>query len=82
MAMQFRLYPGHENGCGHPNDCPHLGGAAVGMLVQIANTGESSRLYIHRQLDAERKRNSELVAEVVRLEEALEQTRLELRLER
>ncbi len=80
--MQFGFYTGHENGCGHPNDCPHLGGTAVGMLVQIASTGESSRLYIHRQLDAERKRNSGWVAEVVRLEDALEQARLELRLER
>jgi transposase len=82
MTMQFSFYPGHERGCGHPNDCPHLGGAAVGMLVQIANTGEESRLWIHRQFDAERKRNSELVAEVVRLEKALEQAQLELRLER
>ena len=80
--MQFSFYPGHERGCGHPNNCPHLGGAAVGMLVQIVNTSEDSRLSIHRHFDAERKRNSELVAEVVRLEKALEQAQLELRLER
>ena len=80
--MQFVFYPGHENGCGHPRECPHLGGASVGHLVHIVNTSEDSRLYVHRQLDAERERNSKLVAEVLRLEQALEQARLELRLER
>ena len=80
--MQFGFYPDHENGCGHPRECPHLGGASVGHLVHIVNTSEDSRLYVHRQLDAERERNSKLVAEVLRLEQALEQARLELRLER
>ena len=80
--MQFGFYPGHENGCGHPRDCPHLGGASVGHLVQIVNSSENSRLYVHRQLDAERERNTKLVADVVRLEKALKQAQLELRLER
>jgi transposase len=82
MTMQFSFYPGHERGCGHPNDCPHMGGAGVGMLVQLVNTAEDSRMYLHRQLDAERQRSSELVADVLRLEEELKQARLELRLER
>ena len=81
MTMQFVFYPGHENGCGHPRDCPHLGGASVGHLVHIVNTSEDSQLYVHRELDAQRKRNSELVTEVLRLEKALEQAQLELRLE-
>ena len=68
MTMQFGFYPGHENGCGHPRDCPHLGGASVGHLVQMVNSSESSRLYVYRQLDAERERNSQLVADVMRLE--------------
>ena len=80
--MQFGFYPGHENGCGHPRDCPHLGGASVGHLVQIVNSSENSRLSVHLQLDAERERNSKLVADVVRLEKALKQAQLELRLER
>ena len=67
--MQFGFYPGHENGCGHPRDCPHLGGASVGHLVHIVNSSENSRLLVHRQLDAERERNSKLVADVLRLEE-------------
>ena len=80
--MQFGFYPGHENGCGHPRDCPHLGGASVDHLVHIVNSSENSRLLVHRQLDAERERNSKLVADVLRLEKALKQAQLELRLER
>ena len=80
--MQFGFYPGHESGCGRPRECPHLGGASVGYLVHIVNASEDSRLSIHRQLDAQRQRNTKLVAEVERLEKALEQARLELRLER
>ena len=50
--------------------------------MQIVNSGEASRLGAYRQLDAERKLTSQLVAEVERLEKALEQAKLELRLER
>ena len=82
MTMQFGFYPGHESGCGHPRDCPHLGGASVGYLVHLVNTSEDSRLCVHRQLDAERKRSSELFAENPRLEKKVEQLKLELRLER
>jgi transposase len=80
--MHFSHYPGHDDGCGHCNRCPHIGGASVGMLVQIVNTGEDSRLNLHRQLDAERKCTSELVGENTRLEEELAQAKLELKLER
>ena len=80
--MHATYYPGHEHGCGHSNSCPHIGGASLGMLVQLANTGEEQRRYLHRQLDGRDKSNSELVAQVVRLEAELEQVKLELRLER
>ncbi|MEM9413644.1 MAG: hypothetical protein AAGA30_21230 [Planctomycetota bacterium] len=80
--MQFGFYPGHQSGCGYPRECPHLGGASVGHLVHIVNTSEDSRLDVHRQLDAERERNAKLVVEVESLEKALEQAKLELRLER
>ncbi|MDA7541353.1 hypothetical protein N8639_00780 [bacterium] len=73
--MQFGFYPDHESGCGHPKSCPHLGGASAGMLVHIVNTSEENRLHFQRRLNAERERNSELVAEVLRLEKALEQAR-------
>ena len=45
--------------------------------MHIVNTSEDSRLNVFRQLDAEGERNSELVAEVLRLEKTLEQTQLE-----
>lgn len=80
--MQFCYQPGHESGCGHSNHCPHLGGASVGMLVHLVNTSEGSRLVVHQQLDAERERISKLVEENSRLEEALAQAKLELKLER
>ena len=64
------------------DDTPHLLGAAVGMLVQTANTGEEERRNLHRQLDAKGKSTSELVADVLRLEKELEQTKLEVRLKR
>ena len=47
---------------------------------QISRTRRSAGL--HRAIDAERKRNSELVAEKLRLEQELAQAKLELKLER
>ena len=35
--MQFCFYPRHEHGCPNVSHCPHLGGAALGTLVSIAN---------------------------------------------
>ena len=80
--QQFCYQPGHEHGCGHSNCCPHLGGASVGMLVQITNTSGKTTLQLHLQLDSERKRISGLVDENQRLENELQQAKLELKLER
>ncbi|MBI2480043.1 MAG: hypothetical protein HYV60_15860 [Planctomycetia bacterium] len=80
--MQFCFYPQHEHGCPHVSHCPHLGGAALGTLVWNANTSGDTIAGLHRSLDAERKRNSQLVEENLQLEEALKQAKLELKLER
>lgn len=80
--MQFCFYPQHEHGCPHVSHCPHLGGAAVGTLVWNANTSDDTIAGLHRSLDAERKRNAQLVEENLQLEEALKQAKLELKLER
>ena len=59
-----------------------LAALPVGYLVHFVNASEDSRLNVVRQLDAKRERNSELVKEVLRRENALEQTQLELQLGR
>ena len=80
----FRLpfYPKHEYGCPQVKHCPHLGGASLGTLVLAASDHSERFAQLHRQLDAERERCSELYAETVRLNEKVEQLKLELRLER
>lgn len=80
--MHFCFYPKHEHGCPHVSHCPHLGGAALGTLVSIANTSGGTIDRLHKTIDIERKRNAELVEENLRLEKALEQAKLELKLER
>lgn len=80
--MQFCFYPKHEHGCPHVSHCPHLGGAALGSLVSIANASSDTVDGLHKTLDAERKRHAKLVEENLRLEKALEQAKLELKLER
>ena len=51
-------------------------------LVLNANTSGDTIAGLHRSLDAERKRNAQLVEENLQLEEALKQAKLELKLER
>jgi len=79
--MQFCFYPNHEFACPDVSHCPHLGGAALGTLVSIANTSGDSIDNLHRRLDAERERNTKLVEENLKLEEELEQVKLELKRE-
>lgn len=80
--MQFCFYPTHEHDCSNVSHCPHVGGAAIGSLVMIANHSGTTIAELHCRLDAEREVNSRLVAENLRLEKALHQAKLELKLER
>lgn len=80
--MQFPFYPKHEHACPNVGHCPHLGGAALGTFVQIANGSGDTLSWLHRTLDGERKRNTELVDENLRLEKELAQANRELKLER
>jgi hypothetical protein len=82
MPMQFCFYPQHEFACPNVSHCPHLGGAALGTLVSIANSSGDTIEGLHKIIDAERKRNAKLVEENLRLEKELEQAKLELKLER
>ena len=80
--MQFSFYPKHEDGCPNVSHCPHLGGAAIGTLVRIANHSGGAISGLHKKVDAERKRSERLVEENLRLKKELEQAKLELKLER
>jgi transposase len=80
--MAFCFYPKHEFSCPQLSHCPHLGGAALGTLVQLANESGDSHDRLHRQLDATRKSVSDLVAENQALKREVERLKLELKLER
>ena len=80
--MNFCFYPKHEFACPKVSHCPHLGGAALGTLVLIANSSGDTIGNLHKRLDAERKRITRLVEQNLKLEAELEQAKLELKLER
>ncbi|MEI6540819.1 MAG: hypothetical protein WCO86_15045 [Planctomycetota bacterium] len=80
--MRFSFYPQHEHNCPNVSHCPHLGGAALGTLVLLANEQELSRRAMHASLDAARARGDRLFEENQRLQKELDQVKLELKLER
>src|SRR5262245_6672171 len=82
MPMEFCFYPRHEYACPQLGHCPHLGGAALGLVVQVANENGEYLDSLHRQLDDARRSVSELLAELESQRKELEQVKLELRLER
>ena len=45
--MPFSFYPKHAHNCPNVSHCPHLGGAALGTLVLLANEQELSRRALH-----------------------------------
>ena len=79
--MGFSFYPNHEHKCPNISHCPHLGGAALGTLVLLANEQELSRRALHSAIDAERARGDRLFAENQRLQKELDQVKLELKLD-
>lgn len=80
--MSFCFYPRHEYACPHVSHCPHLGGAALGTLVQAADKSGEYLEMLHGQLQNERDSVAKLLSRVELLEQQLEQAKLELRLER
>ena len=80
--MTILFYPQHEYGCPHVSHCPHLGGAALGILVLRANENRESRECLFKMLDGERERNARLEEENEQLKTELQQVKLELKLER
>ena len=80
--MHFCFYPRHEYACAHVGHCPHLGGAALGSVVDAANENGDYLEMLHGPLDAERRTVAKLLLELETLRKELEQVKLELRLER
>jgi transposase len=80
--MEFPFYPKHESGCGHPNHCPHAGGASIGTLIHFAHESTEYLSSLQRTIDAERKRSCELFNELEDVRYQLAQVKLELKLER
>jgi len=79
MPMQFCFYLTHEHRCPNVIHCLHLGVAALGIWVVIANTSGGTIDRLLQAVDIERKRNTKIVEENLRLQEDLEQAKLELR---
>jgi regulator of replication initiation timing len=80
--MNFCFYPKHEFACPQLMQCPHLGGAALGEVVHVANDSDDTIDLLYRQLDAARQSVSDLVAENETLKREIERLKLELKLER
>ena len=82
VDMEFCFYPNHDHGCPHVGHCPHLGGAALGTLVDAASENGQMHDMLYGQLDNARESVSELLEENEQLKKQLEQAKLELKLER
>jgi transposase len=82
MPMEFCFYPTHEYACPQVQHCPHLGGAALGTLVNAASDHDQYLRMLLGQLDFERERSTKLFEENVQLQDQIRQLRLELKVER
>jgi transposase len=82
MPMQFAFYPNHEYHCPRISYCPHLGNAALGTVVNLANQNQLERDATFRTIEAQREQISNQLAEIQRLQYELAQAKLELKLER
>lgn len=80
--MGFLFYPKHEHGCPHVGHCPHLGGAALGTLVNLANANRDVYQAQLRTIDQQRETLAEQRQRIEELEKQVEQLKLELKLER
>lgn len=80
--MGFPFYPKHEYGCEHVGHCPHLGGAALGSVVLLANHNHDTYQAQLRTIDQLREEDSRKYQRIVELELQVEQLKLELKLER
>jgi transposase len=80
--MHFVFYPKHDYRCPHVSHCPHLGGAALGTLVDAADQQTEWTDALHRQIDALRAENTATHDKIEKLTARIEQLERELKAER
>jgi transposase len=80
--MSFVFYPKHEYGCPHVSHCPHLGGAALGTLVDAADEQTEWTDSLLRQIDSLRAENTAKSHRLVEQAARIEQLERELKAER
>ena len=80
--MHFIFYPEHQYGCPHVSHCPHLGGAALGTLVDAADRQIEWTDVQNRQLDALQAENTAKRHKIEELSARIEQLERELKAER
>ena len=80
--MHFVFYPRHEYGCPHVSHCPHLGGAALGFLVNAADEQTEWTDSLLRQVDSLREENTAKYHKIEALTAENEQLKRELKAER
>jgi hypothetical protein len=80
--MHFCFHPNHEYACPHVGDCPHLGGAALGLLVRAADYSTEWLNSLLRQIDNLRAQNEAKSRKIDELSGRNEQLERELKAER
>ena len=80
--MHYCFYPKHEYRCPHVNHCPHLGGAALGTLVDAADEQTEWMDALNRQVDSLRAENTVKYRKIEELTARVEQLERELKAER
>jgi hypothetical protein len=80
--MQFVFYPKHEHRCPNVGHCPHLGGVALGTLVDAASEQTEWTDALQRQIDSLRAENTAKYHKIEELNARVEQLKRELKAER
>ena len=80
--MRLVFYPKHEYGCPHVGHCPHLGGASLGFLVDMADEQTEWTDSLLRQIDTLRAEDTAKYQKIETLTAEVEQLRRELKAER
>jgi hypothetical protein len=80
--MHFVFYPNHEFRCPHVGHCPHLGGAALGTLVDAADERIEWTDALHRQIAGLREESTAKRHTIEELTARVEQLQRELKAER